>query len=131
MLSPLLLASLFTAMMWMVYFPGAMAVRGARSLLSANPKHNPVPLPESTSRWVQAHQNMLENLPSFIAVCLAVELSGHQQYSWTVAGYVFVIARILHFVFYGLGVPYLRTLMFFAAWLSTLFIGFSLLLQRM
>ena len=129
MLAPVLVVSLFAVMMWLVYFPGAIAVRGSGFLLSGNPKQDPQPLPSSTTRWIQAHQNMMENLPSFIAICIAAEVSGYFQPNWLIAGYLFCIARFLHFVFYGLGIPYLRTLMFMTGWLCTLYIGFGLLLR--
>lgn len=120
---PILLASLITTMMWIPYLLGATFARGMKSTLAGDPKLDVREIPAWAKRLQQAHSNAVENLPIFIGVCLAAELSNTSTPSMVDAAMVYCVARIIHYLLYALSIPFLRTTSFMIGWLSTLYIG--------
>jgi uncharacterized MAPEG superfamily protein len=69
-------------------------------------------VPEPTAvaaRADRAARNMLENLPLFLALMLAVRISGHTGSDATAGANVFFWARVVYWPLYLAGVPYLRS----------------------
>ena len=123
----IVLASLITIMMWLPALFSATVVRGMKSVLAGDPKLDTRELPAWIRRTLQAHQNAVENLPAFIGVCLAAELTHTNSEIMIQAAMVYCIARVAHYVLYALAVPILRTTAFLIGWLATLYIGFMTL----
>lgn len=70
--------------------------------------------------WVgrahRAHRNMLENLPLFIALVLAVALTQTSNATTVLGAQLFFWGRLAYAVIYLAGVPWLRTL----AWAASI-----------
>ena len=119
----IVLASLMTMLMWLPYFMGEVSSRGLTLILSGDPKSDTKVPPAWVKRLRQAHGNALENLPIFIAVCFAAELTQSSTELMVTAAMVYCVARVAHYLLYGLAVPFLRTMAFMGGWLATLYIG--------
>lgn len=72
------------------------------------------PLPEWAERAIRAHRNMLENLPHFAALVLVTAVSGAANETTALGATLFFWARLSHAALYIAGVPWLRTVAFFA-----------------
>ena len=73
--------------------------------------------------WAQrakkAHYNAVENLVVFAAAVLSLNALGVSNDTTILACNVYFWARVVHFVVYTAGVPWLRTLSFVVGWLCT------------
>ena len=86
--------------------------------LRRNPTRNTVD-PESM-RAHAAHLNGFESFPAFVAGVLMAQLAGVPHATITVLAIVFVIARVLHGVFYIGNVQALRSLVWLVGFASAL-----------
>ncbi len=115
----LLLTTLMTTLFWLPYILDRMMVMGlgpAMSETSADQvRHSPW-----GSRSRAAHSNAVENLVVFGAAVLALHVLGAGSSVTVLAVQVYFYSRLAHFFFHTFGIPYLRTLSFFTAWLATL-----------
>ena len=73
----------------------------------------------------KAHYNAVENLVLFAALVLILHAIGISNDTTVLACNVYFWARLVHYLVYSAGLPWLRTLSFAVAWLSIL----ALLLQ--
>lgn len=129
-LTPLILACLLTLTLWVPYFLAWVPSKGPARLLGGNPKEDQdTKTPAWAQRLQQAHQNAVENLAAFVGVCLAAHLAGTPTELTVQLAYVYVIARLVHYVCYGLAIPVVRTLAFMAGWFATFGIGIGALMQ--
>lgn len=87
-------------------------------------KLNKLPLAEQDHPDVQrvkrAHQNALENAIPFLAIGLVYALSGAGKSGAQIYFFTFLGARVLHSIFYLLGLQPFRTLMFAVSVLTTI-----------
>ncbi len=72
------------------------------------------PLPDWAERGIRAHRNMLENLPHFAVLVIVAELARASDDATAVGASVFFWARVVHAIVYIAGIPFVRTLAFFA-----------------
>ena len=77
-------------------------------------------LPAYGQRATWAHQNSFETFMVFAAAALMAYVTGQNSTLAAGAAIAFVVARLLHSVFYILNVPLARSLMFGIGSLSTL-----------
>lgn len=77
-------------------------------------------LPAYGQRATWAHQNSFETFMVFAAAALMAYVTGQNSALAASAAIAFVVARLLHSVFYILNVPLARSLMFGIGSLSTL-----------
>ena len=128
MMEPIVFACLITVIMWVPYLGATAFVRGPLSVLAGDPigdsTSDKPPLPNWVRRLRQAHANAAENLAAFVGVCIAANWVGDVPGEVIIAGYTYSYARIAHYVFYGISIPFLRTAAFMVSWSSILFIGF-------
>jgi uncharacterized MAPEG superfamily protein len=75
-------------------------------------REEPQPLSPVAGRADRAAKNLVENMPTFIAVLLAARLAGATPEAIAPGAHVFVWARVLYLGVYLAGVPYLRTVVF-------------------
>lgn len=130
MISIIIIASLLTITLWVPYFLAWVPTKGPQYLLGGNPKQDlAIQVPAWAERLQQAHQNAVENLAAFIGVCVAAQLAGEPSALVLQLGWIYILARLVHYVSYGLGIPVLRTVAFMAAWFSTFGIGLMTLNQ--
>jgi uncharacterized MAPEG superfamily protein len=74
----------------------------------------PEPSPVA-ARAERAGKNMLENLPLFIALVAAVHLGGRHGERVDLGAAIFFWARVAYWPIYLLGIPYVRTLVWYGS----------------
>ena len=127
----LALSGVFTVLMWVPYILARLAVWGLRDFLSNYPNGYPAIEPEPplwAQRAKRAHLNMVETLPAFVAVVIAAAMlpdrvDGEFVGQWAA---IFYCARVVHYIVYALGIPYLRTPSYLVSWAAILAIGVQL-----
>lgn len=128
MIEPIVLACLITVNMWLPYLVASAFVRGPLSVLGGDPVGGSTidkpPLPSWARRLRRAHANAVENLAAFVGVSLVAYGVGDVSSEVIVAAYAYSGARVAHYVFYGMSIPFLRTAAFMVSWFSIIFIGF-------
>ena len=114
-------AAVLTSVMWMPYVTSRMFTLGVWGVFAYPPKSDaPNEPPAWADRSKRAHTNAVENLVVFGALIVAVELTGGGDGTTALAAWVYVGARIAHWVLYLAGVPVLRTMSFLAGWVCQL-----------
>jgi uncharacterized MAPEG superfamily protein len=115
-----------TALMWVPYVCGRMSTFGILA-----PIGNPGPDYPVDAPWMdrarRAHANAVENLAVFAPLVLIAAMVGLSTPVTAAAAWTYVVARLVHFVIYTAGIPYIRTLAFLVGACSTLAIGIALL----
>ena len=69
-------------------------------------------LPPYAQRATWAHQNSFETFMIFATAALMAYITGVNSSTAQIAAIAFVVARLLHSIFYILNIPLLRSLMF-------------------
>jgi uncharacterized MAPEG superfamily protein len=80
---------------------------------------DPKPLAPWAARAKKAHSNGVENLVVFAAIVLMLNAVGISNETTVLACTVYFWARLLHFIVYTAGIPWLRTLAYFVGWICT------------
>lgn len=115
----LILTAFMTSLLWIPYVLNRIKVMGLIPALAemgaGQARHD-----EWGNRARAAHANAVENFVIFGAAVLALHVLGAGTGVTAMAVQVYFYARLAHFLIHTFGVPYLRTLSFFAAWLATL-----------
>ena len=109
-LSYLTWTTIITALMWMPYVLNLIAVRGLVAAVSY--PVDPKPLAPWAARMKQAHANAIENLVVFATLVLVAHIAGVNNEVTAIACAVYFLARVVHFVVLGFGIPWIRTLSF-------------------
>ena len=112
-----------TAVLWVPYILNTVMVRGLVDAVGY--PENPKPLAPWAARMKAAHYNAVENLVVFSTLVLVLNAVGISNETTVLACNVYFWARLVHYVVYSAGIPWLRTLSFAVAWLSIV----TLLLQ--
>jgi len=115
-----------TALLWMPYileFISRVGLLAALSLAEADPQ-NVNATPEWAERMKKAHSNAVENLVIFAPLVLIAHSVGS---SVVLAAQIYFFARLLHFIFYTMGIGLLRTLAFFGGFFAQAYIAVTLL----
>lgn len=108
----LIASATLTVLLALPYTMGHLLTRGL-FVMAGNREDFP-PGAGWIGRAHRAHLNMVENMVPFAALVLAAAVTGKAN-AWTALGaQVFFYARIVHAVVYIIGVPWLRTLAWFA-----------------
>lgn len=103
-----------TAVLWIPYTLNMILVRGISDAVGY-PEH-PEPLAPWATRMKAAHYNAVENLVVFAALVLTLNAAGISNAATVMACSVFFWARLVHFIVYGFGVPWLRTIAYVVGW---------------
>ncbi len=111
--------------MWVPYILNVVMVRGLVDAVGypANPK----PMANWAQRMKAAHSNAVENLVVFAALVFVAYVAGISNDTTVLACTVYFWARVVHFVSYTLGVPWVRTLAFAVSWAAMVAILMQLL----
>ena len=114
-LSSLIWVVALTAVMWVPYIINTIMVRGLIDAVGypENPK-SPAPW---AVRMKAAHYNAVENLVVFAAVVLTLNAAGVSNETTVLACQLYFWARVVHYIVYAAGIPWVRTLAFAASWL--------------
>ncbi|KAJ54693.1 hypothetical protein ACMU_16390 [Actibacterium mucosum KCTC 23349] len=117
----LTLILLATALMAFPYVLNRIAVRGLAGAM-ANPGTEDRALSAWADRAKAAHGNAIENLVVFAPALLAVEATGLANGATAIAASLYLVARVVHYIVYTMGIPVIRTLAFFGGWGATVFV---------
>jgi uncharacterized MAPEG superfamily protein len=119
---------MLTLLLWTPYILARVFVWGLPTFLSNYPEGFPAKAPEPplwAQRAQRAHLNMVETLPSLVAVIVAATWLAGDAKGATIGflTQIFFYSRIAHAVVYTLGIPFLRTPVYLVSWACVLLIG--------
>ncbi|MCA9680421.1 MAG: MAPEG family protein [Kofleriaceae bacterium] len=97
------------ALTWVMVLTASMLRSGGKLPAMLGNREGPGRDDALAGRADRAAKNMLENLVLFVAVILAASLGRPSRDTVELGGLVFVIARVVYFPVYLIGVPGLRT----------------------
>lgn len=102
----------------------AAAARGQQDMKwAAGPRDTPMPIGGMASRLERAFWNFVETFPFFAAAVLACAVAGKLGVPLTVWGAgLYVAARAVYVPLYALGVPMMRSLVWFASLIGLLMV---------
>lgn len=123
----LVYSALFALVIWFPYILAAMGKRGLGSV-AGYPTGVYGDLPEWAQRNQRAHVNLVENLVPFAALVIVAHLAGATDGMTAIAVRLFFWARIAQAIVHIMGIPWLRTLAFFAGWIACLILLWRILL---
>ena len=109
-----------TALMWLPYILTRLLNSGLMRTL--NYEADGDPLPAWAARAKKAHYNAIENLVPFAAVVLVANLTATANATTAMWATIYLWARVVHYLGYTAGIPFLRTLSFSVGWLATMII---------
>ena len=118
--------TVFTALMWMPYILNTIVVRGLINAVGYS--ENPRPLAPWAARMKQAHSNAIENLVVFGLLIFVAQAAGANNETTALASAIYFYARIVHFVTYSLGVPWVRTLAFAVGFMCQISLALQILM---
>ena len=105
-----------SAVMWVPYIINSIMVQGLVDAVGY--PDNPKPLAPWAQRMKKAHYNAVENLVMFAALVLMLNALDISNATTVFACNVYFWARLVHYVVYSAGIPWLRTLSFTVAWVG-------------
>ena len=114
-----------TAVLWVPYILNMIMVRGL--LDAVGYPENPKPMAPWATRMKAAHYNAVENLVVFAALVLTLNAAGISNDTTVLACNVYFWARVAHFLVYGFGIPWLRTITYAIGWVCTIVLILQLL----
>jgi uncharacterized MAPEG superfamily protein len=114
-----------TSLMWLPYVTARMQARGLLAIAPTDPGFPPEP--EWAKRASRAHGNAIENLAVFAPLVLTAALLEVSTPATRLAAYVYLVARLVHYVTHVTGIPYIRTVAFFVGVCATLVIAAAIL----
>ena len=117
--------ALLTALMWIPYVLNRAMVWGLMDTVGY--PENPKPLAAWAERLKKAHYNAVESLAVFAAMVLVANAANIHNDATAAACAIYFWARLAHFLVYGLGIPWLRTLAFTVAWICLLVLAWQIL----
>ena len=114
-LSVLLWVTALTAVSWVPYILNMVMVRGIVDAMGY--PENPKPLSPWATRAKAAHYNSVENLVIFAALVLIANAVNISNDATILACQIYFWARVVHFLAYTFGIPWVRTLAFTAGFI--------------
>ena len=114
-----------TAVLWIPYILNTIMVRGLSGAVGY--PDNPQPLAAWAIRMKAAHYNAVENLVVFAALVLVANAAGISNETTVLACTVYFWARVAHYLIYGFGIPWLRTLSFAVGFLCQIALAWQIL----
>ena len=114
-----------TAVLWIPYILNTIMVRGLSGAVGY--PDNPQPLAAWATRMKAAHYNAVENLVVFAALVLVANAAGISNETTVLACTVYFWARVAHYLIYGFGIPWLRTLSFAVGFLCQIALAWQIL----
>ncbi|MDW6022077.1 MAPEG family protein [Mesorhizobium sp. BAC0120] len=121
-----------TVLIWSVVLLLAQIVAQAVAIYDFGPKYLFSSRDEErrpnvlAGRLYRALKNLLETYPAFIALALALVVTGKAGGSAATGAWLWLAARVVYVLLYAAGVPVLRTL----AWIVS-FVGLLMMLARL
>jgi uncharacterized MAPEG superfamily protein len=126
----LTLVSAATALMWVPYVCARMMTHGVTRAIGVPGPDYPVDVPWA-DRARRAHLNAIENLAVFAPLVLVGAIIEVSTPVTVLSAWIYVVARLVHYVIYVAGIPVIRTLAFLAGACATLAIAVAILRSAM
>ena len=104
-----------TAVLWVPYILNQIAVRGLVDAVGY--PEDPKPLSPWAARLKAAHSNAVENLVVFASLVLILNAAGISTETTVLACQIYFWSRLVHYIVYGAGIPWVRTLIYAVSWL--------------
>ena len=117
--------SLATSFMWLPYIVNVVIRFGL--VKSMGYENRDTALDVWAVRMKKAHYNAIENLVVFAVFILVLNAMGISNEKTQCAAAVYFYARIAHYLVYTFGIPWVKTLTYFAAWLATISLACQIL----
>ncbi|MFL2781952.1 MAG: MAPEG family protein [Rhodospirillales bacterium] len=124
-LEVLVWVSLLTLFMWFPYSLVRIMNFGLITVLRYTVDDKP--LSSWAERAKKAHYNSIENLISFAILVVVANLANISNEATVSAALAYFWLRLAHYIFYILGVSFLRTFAFAGGWLAQLCIAYQIL----
>jgi uncharacterized MAPEG superfamily protein len=122
----LVITCLLTLLMWIPYVVARTVKAGLQNALAS-----PTPVSTIGPMWAQrarlAHANAVENLAIFAPLVLTASTLNVSNTVTLMAAKIYLIARVIHYVMYIVGIPVLRTLAFLTGFGATLCFAMAIL----
>jgi len=116
-LSSLIWVVALSAVMWIPYILNTIMVRGLVNAMGY--PDDPQPLAPWATRMKAAHYNAVENLAVFATLVLVLNAAGISNETTVFACEIFFWARLVHYIVYAAGIPWVRTLSFAISWVCS------------
>ena len=123
----LVLATVFTALLWVPYILDRIAVRGI--LGAVGYPDDPKPLSPWAQRLIKAHANAVENLVVFATLVLCAAALGISGSTLALVAMVYFWARVVHALAYTFAVPWVRTLAFALGFFAQMAVAWLILVR--
>lgn len=114
----------FTAIMWVPYVLDRIHRQGILDTVGYPEVHAQSPWAQ---RAIRAHANAVENLAVFTALLIVLYLQDGLGPDSLLAAQIFTSARIVHFLVYVGGIPWLRTAAFLAGFAAQMMLAANVL----
>jgi uncharacterized MAPEG superfamily protein len=114
-----------SAVMWAPYIINTIMVQGLVDAVGY--PDDPKPLAPWAQRMKKAHYNAVENLVMFAALVLMLNALDISNATTVMACNVYFWARLVHYVVYSAGIPWLRTISFTVSWVCIVVLVLQLL----
>jgi uncharacterized MAPEG superfamily protein len=100
-----------------ILLPSILRLQETGPEYNASPRDTPSPTPERlvTARLRRAQANLSETLPLFGLAILIAHAAGKEAELTFYGAWLYLIARVIYVPLYAAGIPYLRTLVWFAS----------------
>ena len=116
-LSSLIWVVALSVVMWVPYILNTIMVRGLVNAMGY--PDDPKPLAPWAARMKAAHYNAVENLVVFATLVLVLNAAGISNETTVFACEIYFWARLVHYIVYSVGVPWVRTLSFAVSWVCS------------
>jgi len=116
-LSSLIWVVALSAVMWVPYILNTIMVRGLVNAMGY--PDDPMPLAPWAARMKAAHYNAVENLVVFATLVLVLNAAGISNETTVFTCEIYFWARLVHYIVYTVGVPWVRTLSFAVSWVCS------------
>lgn len=116
-----------TAFFWLPYILNRITENGLMPALQ-NPKPDAPPKAAWAARLCKAHSNAIENLVIFAPLVILVQITDSSSPITLMACQAYFYARLAHFIIYGLGFPYLKTIAFTIGFVAQMTLAYTLLM---
>lgn len=110
----------------LVYLPSRVTTPGGTDWGFGNRDGSRPRFPAWAERAQRAHANLTENVAPFVILVLVAHVSGKANASTALGATIFFWSRLLYVPIYTIGIPYLRTVAFFAAAAGEILIAIQL-----
>ena len=116
-----------TAIFWLPYILNRIIEEGLMPTLQ-NPKPETPPKAAWAARMIKAHSNAIENLVIFAPLVILVQITNSSNEITLMATQTYFYARLAHFIIYGLGIPYFKTIVFTIGFIAQMALAYTLLM---